>query len=235
MLGRPSLRARGSSASAAAGGPARPEQTDTGCGGRRRAAPHGAQGHRASIRPNAVDASSPTRSGTYVQRGRFFGGAFNGEGGSTSLSSTSVFRRTRPGAAGACTFADGRSFPQRRVAAANVGRKQADSMKPSQSIVQAVPMVRWQIDIAAHFFERPADTRVARQARAAVGRPLEGGDDDGHGRLLLVSWSGSCDRDSECFGNSPRPSWLRRGRPPSRRVSTRQRRSVSPIRQGGTA
>ena len=33
----------------------------------------------------------------------------------------------------------------------------------------------------AHFFERPADTRVARQALAAVGRPLEGGDDDGHG------------------------------------------------------
>jgi hypothetical protein len=32
----------------------------------------------------------------------------------------------------------------------------------------------------AHLFKRPANARIARQARAAIGRPFKGGDDDGH-------------------------------------------------------
>ena len=34
----------------------------------------------------------------------------------------------------------------------------------------------------AHLFKRPANARIARQALAAIGRPLKGGDDDGAGR-----------------------------------------------------
>ncbi len=32
----------------------------------------------------------------------------------------------------------------------------------------------------AHFFQRPANARVARQSLAAIGRPFKGGDGDGH-------------------------------------------------------
>src|SRR4051812_1588566 len=32
----------------------------------------------------------------------------------------------------------------------------------------------------AHLFKCPANARIARQAHAAIGRPLKGGDDDGH-------------------------------------------------------
>jgi hypothetical protein len=32
----------------------------------------------------------------------------------------------------------------------------------------------------AHFFKRPANARIARQASAAIGRPVKSGDDDGH-------------------------------------------------------
>src|ERR1051325_9718410 len=41
----------------------------------------------------------------------------------------------------------------------------------------------------AHFFERPANARVARQSLAAVGGTFEGGDGDGH-RELPVGRSG---------------------------------------------
>jgi hypothetical protein len=34
----------------------------------------------------------------------------------------------------------------------------------------------------AHLFKRPANARIARQARAAIGRPFKGGDDDVIGR-----------------------------------------------------
>ena len=32
----------------------------------------------------------------------------------------------------------------------------------------------------AHFFKRPAHARIARQTLAAIGRPLKGGNGDGH-------------------------------------------------------
>src|SRR5262245_51680091 len=32
----------------------------------------------------------------------------------------------------------------------------------------------------AHFLERPANARIARESLAAIGRPFKGGNDDGH-------------------------------------------------------
>ena len=37
----------------------------------------------------------------------------------------------------------------------------------------------------AHLFKRPANARIARQATAAIGRPLKRRDDDGHGETPL--------------------------------------------------
>src|SRR3954470_20620675 len=55
----------------------------------------------------------------------------------------------------------------------------------------------------AHLFKRPANARIARQALAAVGRPLKGRDDDGHREMSL-----RLDRNRQatalCIGRSPR-------------------------------
>src|SRR5258708_13175238 len=54
----------------------------------------------------------------------------------------------------------------------------------------------------AHLFKRPANARIARQALAAIGRPLKGGDDDGHReatlRLASVASSTSVTHSSGC-------------------------------------
>ena len=59
----------------------------------------------------------------------------------------------------------------------------------------------------AHFLERPANARIARQSPAAIGRPFKGGNGDGHRVLTLV--------------NRPRRS--RAGVPPARAVAGERR------------
>src|SRR5438045_9121034 len=54
----------------------------------------------------------------------------------------------------------------------------------------------------ADLFKRPANARIARQAVAAIGRPLKGGDDDGHRetplRFASVASSPSVTNSSGC-------------------------------------
>src|SRR4051794_16101561 len=69
-----------------------------------------------------------------------------------------------------------------------IGRNQAGGMKAH---VRGF-LLRLQRDEAhlvrlAHLFQRPANAGVARQAPAAIGRPLNGGDDDRH-RSTHLRW-----------------------------------------------
>src|ERR671933_2172466 len=62
-----------------------------------------------------------------------------------------------------------------------IGRNQAERMK-AQMRGFLLGAERDKADLVglANLFKRPANARIARQALAAIGRPLEGGDDDGH-------------------------------------------------------
>ena len=95
-----------------------------------------------------------------------------------------------------------------------IGRNQPERMKAQMRGFRLRPQ-RDKANLVglAHLFKRPANARIARQARAAIGRPLKGGDDDGHratplSRLAtLVSAVSSrgqdhVHRDSAHVGNS---------------------------------
>ena len=60
----------------------------------------------------------------------------------------------------------------------------------------------------ADLFKRPANAHVARQARATIGRPLKGGDDDGHRetplRFASVASSTSVTNSSGCSAATSR-------------------------------
>lgn len=56
----------------------------------------------------------------------------------------------------------------------------------------------------ADLFQRPANAHVARKARPAVGLPVEGGDDDGHGAETRPASGTHRLRLQKC--DQPRPS-----------------------------
>src|SRR4051812_1448330 len=100
-----------------------------------------------------------------------------------------------------------------------VGRDQAERME-AQMRGLLLRSERDKADLVGlgHFFERPANARVARQALAAVGRPFKGGDDDGHGET-----------DSADLGNSSPADRMRllQGAPMSRSTAST---TITPVR-----
>src|SRR5262249_52737845 len=94
----------------------------------------------------------------------------------------------------------------------------------------------------AHLFERPANARIARQALAAIGRPLKGGDDDGHRetpiRFASVLSSTSVNSSSGCSeppaeDGHRAAATVRIGRSPRlavRVIATRTRSTLEPHR-----
>src|SRR3954451_4888316 len=72
-----------------------------------------------------------------------------------------------------------------------VGRDQAEGMKAQmRGFLLGTQRDRANVVRLAHLFERPANPRVAREAGAAVGRPVPRGDSDGHREILLKSRAG---------------------------------------------
>src|SRR5271154_6393588 len=62
-----------------------------------------------------------------------------------------------------------------------IGRNQAERMKAQmRGFLLRAEREEANLVGLAHLFKRPANARIARQALAAIGRPLKGGDDDGH-------------------------------------------------------
>src|SRR6185503_8122186 len=71
-----------------------------------------------------------------------------------------------------------------------VGRNLAERMKRQmRRLFHRTERKKANLVGLAHFFKRPANARIARQSLAAIGRAFKGGNDYGHGRLLLAKWA----------------------------------------------
>ena len=76
---------------------------------------------------------------------------------------------------------DDRAGLEQRKIAFLIGRNQAERMKAQmRGFLLRAKRDKANLVGLAHLFQRPANARIARQALAAIGRPLKGGDDDGH-------------------------------------------------------
>src|SRR5271166_382083 len=112
-----------------------------------------------------------------------------------------------------------------------IGRNQAERMK-AQMRGFLLRAEREEADLVglAHLFKRPANARIARQALAAIGRPLKGGDDDGHRetplRFASVASSPSATKSSGC---SAAPARDRNGEPATLRIERSPRLAVRVI------
>src|SRR6185436_6284856 len=71
-----------------------------------------------------------------------------------------------------------------------VGRNLAEGMKRQmRGFLHRTKRNRANLVGLADFFKRPANARITRQSLAAIGRAFKGGNDYGHGRLLLAKWA----------------------------------------------